>query len=122
VPCDYVILAARKRGSRVTRMNRPLPPRPEAARDVEPDPLWSAATPVAALLRRSASCGWRNGQRQLALPHSTRLERLALLANKPKRANLYRESKIAALLPRRTEATDPQIDCLLRSAAIFAGE
>src|SRR5205814_317648 len=36
---DFVILAARKRGSRVKRANRPLPPRPEAAQDIEDDPL-----------------------------------------------------------------------------------
>ena len=42
VPCDYMILAARKRGSHVTRANRPLPPRAHGAEDVERDPLWSA--------------------------------------------------------------------------------
>jgi SAM-dependent methyltransferase len=47
VPCDFVILAARKRGSSVVPENRPLPPRPEAANDVEADPLsllWSSAS------------------------------------------------------------------------------
>jgi hypothetical protein len=33
-------------------------------------PLWSAAALAAALHLRSASCGWRNPKRQLALPHS----------------------------------------------------
>ena len=110
VPCDYVILAARKKGSRVTRADRPLPQRAEGADDVERDPLWSAtATPP---LSKAAALP----------PHSkARLLRLALLAQKPRRANLYRESRIAALLPRRTQPhPDPQIDCLLRTAAIFA--
>ena len=105
VPCDYVILAARKRGSRVTRANRPLPPRADAARDVERDPLWSAEA---------------RPPRSNSLP--PRLTRLAILARHSTRANLYKESKLAALLPRRTKPTDPQIDCLIRTAAIFAGK
>src|SRR6185436_14686176 len=34
VASDFVILAARKRGARVQRARRALPPRPEAAKDV----------------------------------------------------------------------------------------
>lgn len=99
VPSDYVILAARKRGSRVTRANRPLPPRANGAEDVERDPFWTG--------------GGRG-----------RLGRLALLAHRPKRANLYEESRLAELLARfrKPPQHDPQIDCLLRTAAIFAGE
>ncbi|HVE73278.1 MAG TPA: methyltransferase domain-containing protein [Thermoanaerobaculia bacterium] len=97
VPCDYVILAARKRDAKVTRANRPLPPRPDAARDVERDPFWG---------------GGGEG----------RLGRLALLARKEKRANLYRESKVAAFLARfrKAKADDPEIECLLRTAATLA--
>jgi hypothetical protein len=97
VPCDYVILAARKRGSRVEKAQRPLPPRPEAANDVERDPFWS---------------GGGEG----------RLGRLALLARQAKRANLYRESPIAALLAkmRKPPQHDPDIECLLRTAATLA--
>jgi len=111
IPCDYVILAARKRGASVTRANRPLPPRAEGANDVERDPLWSAeARPP---LSKAAALP----------PHSkARLIRLALLARRPKRANLYRESRIAALIPRPTRAWDPEIECLFRTAAIFAGK
>jgi len=111
VPCDYVILAARKKGSRVVAANRPLPLRAEGADDVERDPLWSAqATP--ALSKAEA-----------LPPHSKwRLVRLALLAEKSRRANLYRESKLATLIPRRTKATDVTIDCLLRAAATLANE
>jgi len=107
IPCDYVILAARKRGARVSRANRPLSPRAEGSEDVERDPLWSAA----------------------ALPplsNSWRLTRLALLATHPRRANLYRESKLATLrarLVRRIDPwPDPAIQCLLRTAATLAGE
>lgn len=107
IPCDYVILAARKPGARVTRATRPLPPRAQGADDVEGDPLWSAA----------------------ALPplsNSWRLIRLALLATRPARANLYRESKLAALRARFVRRVDPwpdpAIDCLLRTAATLAAE
>ena len=105
----YVLLAARKKGSHVTRAHRPLPPRAEGASDIERDPLWSAeATPP---LSHSLPSGPR-----------ARLLRQALLARRPKRANLYRESRLAALLPRRTKPADPQIECLLRTAATLAGE
>jgi SAM-dependent methyltransferase len=107
IPCDYVILAARKRGARVTRAIRPMPPRAEGADDVERDPLWSAA----------------------ALPplsNSWRLTRLALLATRPTRANLYHESKLATLrarfVRRVDEWPDPAIHCLLRTAATLAAE
>lgn len=110
VPSDFVILAARKKGSRVTRARRPLPPRAEGAEDVEGDPLWSAqATPAL----------WKA---EALPPHFRwRLVRLALLAEKEKRANLYRESRLATLIPRRTRpAADPRIECLLRAAAKLA--
>ena len=107
IPCDYVILAARKRGARVTRANRPLPPRPPAATDVERDPFWSAAArpPL-----------WDG-----------RLGRLALLAQQPRRSNLYEESRLAELIARiRTRRMDPwpdpPIHCLLRTAATLANE
>lgn len=107
IPCDYVILAARKRGAKVRRANRPLPPKPEAAKDVQRDPLWQNAG-------RASARGW--GKPDL------RLIRLALLAQQPRRANLYRESKIAAFLERFRSRTfeDPQIQCLLRTAATLA--
>ena len=112
VPCDYVILAARKRGARVTKANRPLPPRPAAASDVEPDPLWTA--------ERRSSGGLRP-----ATPrdrYALRLRRLALLAQQPRRANLYRESALAGFLERFRSRTfdDPVVGCLLRTAATLA--
>jgi hypothetical protein len=42
--------------------------------------FWSAAARAAALHRRSASCGWRNGERQLALPHSRLIDLFVLAA------------------------------------------
>ncbi|HYC90243.1 MAG TPA: class I SAM-dependent methyltransferase [Thermoanaerobaculia bacterium] len=112
VPCDYVILAARKKGAGVTKANRPLPPRPEAAKDVQPDPLWQNVGRASARPPRPGG----------GLKPALRLTRLAILAQLPRRANLYRESRMAAFLERfRTRAfDDPQIDCLLRTAATLA--
>lgn len=107
IPCDYVILAARKQGAHVTKATRPLPPRAQGADDDERDPLWSAAALP-------------------ALSNSWRLTRLALLAARPTRANLYQESKLAALrasFVRRVDTwPDPAIHCLLRTAATLAAE
>ncbi|HEX6085640.1 MAG TPA: class I SAM-dependent methyltransferase [Thermoanaerobaculia bacterium] len=111
VPCDYVILAARKKGASVTRQNRPLPPRPEAANDVQPDPLWQN-------VGQASACPPGAGRLKPAL----RLTRLAILAHSTHRANLYRESRLAAFLERFRTRTfdDPQIECLLRTAATLA--
>ena len=109
IPCDYAILAARKRGARVQKARRALPPRPEAAEDVQPDPLWGG--PIGPI-----------GPIRPIRPHP-RLVRLALLARAPRRANLYRESRLAAFLERfrsRSFGDDPQIECLLRTAATLA--
>ena len=118
VPSDFVILAARKHGSRVTRTRRPLPPRPAAAGDVERDPLWSLPP-------------WRAGARPAVPPAALRLMRLALLSRKPHRANLFRESRLAGwwqtrgasdswtwLLHRAPE--DDAVRCLLQVAATLA--
>jgi SAM-dependent methyltransferase len=114
VPCDFVIVAARKKGSSVRRVARPLPPRPEAANDLERDPLWSL---------------WnvRGGSRTESRLHKygERLRRLAILAEQPRRANLFRESRLASLLTRFIaipEPQDPRIACLLHTAATLAAE
>jgi hypothetical protein len=88
IDSDFVILAARKRGSRVRRANRPLPPRPEAARDIEDDPLAHAAG--------------RDARRVLAGRPAlrARMLRLVLLAQKDHRANLFRESRWQSLRAR----------------------
>jgi 2-polyprenyl-3-methyl-5-hydroxy-6-metoxy-1,4-benzoquinol methylase len=90
IPSDYVILAARKKGSRVTAAPRPLPPRDQSAKDVESDPLGFGAVERRGL----------RGRRVGGAPHDPHLHpwmlrilRVALVANRPKRANLIRESK-----------------------------
>lgn len=125
IPCDYVILAARKRGVHVTRADRPLPPRPAAARDVERDPLWRWSRGLWAARRRSVAPA-----RGAAQGAAVRLLRLALLAGRTKRANLYRQSRILSFLARRGDAweralratPDPAIQCLLRTAATLASD
>jgi SAM-dependent methyltransferase len=115
VPCDYVILAARKRGARVTRAGRPLPPRPAEANDVEPDPLWrrvAAATPAA----------FRRPERPPLHRYGLRLVRLAILAQSARRAVLFRESPLAGFLERFRSRSfgDPVGECLRRTAATLA--
>jgi SAM-dependent methyltransferase len=109
IPCDYVILAARKRGASVTREDRPLPPRPPAAMDVEPDPLSQIAGAT-----RSEN----------ARTPALRCLRLALLAQQARRANLFEEDfaladdswdAVLALAP-----DDAVLRCLLRTAATLA--
>lgn len=131
LPCDYVILAARKRGAHVVRAHRPLPPRPREADDVEDDPLarldGAPARPLppgSARRQAGTPAEWRT---------ALRLLRLALLARQRVRANLHRESKFLALRERwRARRVDPwtwirhrvpqdeAIDCLLRTAATLA--
>lgn len=109
VPCDYVMLAARKRGASVTRTNRPLPPLPPAALDIELDPLsrLEGATRV-----------------ESARTPALRCLRLALLAQQAKRANLFEENYALAedswdsVLRRAPQ--DESIRCLLRTAATLA--
>jgi SAM-dependent methyltransferase len=81
---DFVICAARKRGTGVTRASRPLPPRPEAAMDVDHDPLWRATI-------------------KSDLP--LRVKRILVESRKLRRANLFSENPIAGALARfRPEA------------------
>jgi SAM-dependent methyltransferase len=90
IGCDFVILAARKKGASVRPAPRPLPPRPPAAGDVESDPLGFG--------RRKPSVGDRS-------PHPThlaawllRILRVALASSRPQRANLIQERRICAAL------------------------
>jgi SAM-dependent methyltransferase len=89
IPCDFVICAGRKRGSSVTKMNRPLPPRPEAALDVDPDPiLWRiGVSPV----RTDAG---------VCPPLDARSTRILLASKQPRRANLFNETRLGNLLAR----------------------
>jgi len=95
VPCDFVLMAARKRGSLVARANRALPPRAEGADDVEDDPLRNAGAPAGCTGSASLPFG-DAGDEGVAGPAAEaaalRLLRLALLSQKPHRANLFAET------------------------------
>lgn len=127
VPCDYVILAARKLGASVTRANRPLPPRPAAADDVERDPLWLRGGWRPESVQRAAT------RARAAWGPALRCLRLALLAQQSKRANLFEESRLLARVEKHRgrhydpwdwaqvrAPEDPVILCLLRTAATLA--
>ncbi len=88
VSSDFMILAARKKGSHLplSAYSRPLPPRSEAAKDVEPDPLGFGR-------RHSERRIWAGNALQ---PWMLRLLRIALASARPHRANLIAESRIRA--------------------------
>jgi SAM-dependent methyltransferase len=124
IPCDFVLMAARKRGSRVTRENRELSGRAEGAGDVESDPL-------SRRIYKSGGCGHRSPKR-LGQEH-LRLLRLAFLSQQEHRANLFEESTFYSwrerfrargcdpfewLLSRAPD--DPAVRRLLESAATLA--
>jgi SAM-dependent methyltransferase len=106
IPCDFVLLAARKKGSRVKRANRPLPPRADGAEDVEGDPLRRVG-------RRPSAVG--SGQAPLN-PHHLRLLRLALLSQQPHRANLFEEKAFLSLRERFRARGSSAFDWLLANA------
>ncbi|MDP9191843.1 MAG: class I SAM-dependent methyltransferase [Acidobacteriota bacterium] len=126
VPCDFVLMASRKKGSRVKQAKRPLPPRAEGAEDVERDPLRVARTVGG---RQSAV-----GSRRTPLDqHHLRLLRLALLSQQSRRANLFEESSFLSLRERfRARGVDafdwllahappdPAIRAMLEAAATLA--
>jgi SAM-dependent methyltransferase len=87
IPSDFVLLAGRRRGSRVAAAARPLPPRADGAGDVEDDPIGHLGPP-GPLPRRWQS---RHGD----WPWAFRLARLALLGRQPSRAHLCRRSRAA---------------------------
>lgn len=131
IPCDYVLLAARKRGSQVRAVPRPLPLRPLAANDVEKDPLRLLGVSAVGIAGGSG-----RGDRRGEWPFALRCLRLAILAAQPSRATLYRESPLLSwrerLLARGTnpwnwiEQRAPRenevVTCLLRTAATLAAE
>jgi SAM-dependent methyltransferase len=127
IPCDFVILAATKKNARVTKANRPLPPRPKEADDIEDDPLRSATRRPASGprgLKASEPAAWKP---------ALRLLRLSLLAQQPARANLYRERAFYTLRERwrgrhagpwnwllQNAPADPLLQPLLHAAATLA--
>jgi SAM-dependent methyltransferase len=116
IPCDFVIAAGRKRGASVTRQDRPLPPRPEAANDDERDPL--ATIPF---LKQ-----WIGNAR--LQPHHLRLLRLARLSQQMNRANLFEENWSVGRLGKSdpwqwllsVAPRDPAVRALLETAATLA--
>jgi hypothetical protein len=105
IPSDFVLMAARKKGSRVTPVNRPLPSRAEGAENVESDPLAKF---------NSVHCRRQTSGR--LSPHHLRLLRLALLSQQPQRANLFQESAFYSWRERfRARRHDP-FDWLLARA------
>ncbi|HEX9985770.1 MAG TPA: class I SAM-dependent methyltransferase [Thermoanaerobaculia bacterium] len=125
IPSDFVLMAARKKGARSVRYDRPLPARPEAARDTERDPLrthW-----------RSAAVNTRGNP--TLTPHHLRALRVALLSTQTRRANLFAESKLWTAAERlrargtaqqwldaryRAYGDDPAIRALLAKACTLA--
>ena len=86
---DFVLAAARKKTARAPRSaySRPLPPRPAAALDLDPDPL---------ALPGSAGNARGGGSSHLE-PWQMRMLRIALASTQPRRANLFNESRLHAL-------------------------
>lgn len=87
IPSDFALFAARKRGSKAAAIHRPLPPRPQAANDVDHDPLRNAGR-------------WPAGMRAAgphdptAWPSALRCLRIALASQQPHRANLFAERRV----------------------------
>jgi len=124
---DFVLLAARTKGSHVTRARRPLPPRPQAAFDVDPDPLGHAGSARISVAPRGGGApatGWKP---------ALRLLRQALASQQEARASLFRESALLGLRERllargsdpwthvlRRAPSDPAIRALLETAATLA--
>lgn len=101
IPSAFNILAARKHGSGAPPLERPLAPRPEAANDVEPDPL--------RMRKRVKSQGRAAG---ILDQWHLRLLRIALASTQARRANLFEEQAMHAAMERfrfavaRTSAFD----------------
>jgi 2-polyprenyl-3-methyl-5-hydroxy-6-metoxy-1,4-benzoquinol methylase len=123
VPCDFVLMAARKKGSRVKRARRALSPRAEGAGDVERDPLGRVGGRQSAVGSGGAPLNH----------HHLRLLRLALLSQQSRRANLFEENAFLSLRERfrargvdafdwllANAPRDPAIRGLLETAATLA--
>ena len=94
ISSDFVLAAARKRTARTARRayRRPLPPRPDAAKDTEADPLSVWGPP--------SSAARRPGRPPLHFlePHHLRMLRIALASSRRTRANLIEERRWNALI------------------------
>lgn len=112
IPCDFVLVAARMRGSRVRAMKRPLPPRAEGAGDVEADPLSRRTDRTDRTYRTD-----RTIPRRVAL----RMARVAIASQQPRRANLFEERAIYEWR-RPALPDDPPFVKLIETAATLAAE
>jgi SAM-dependent methyltransferase len=123
IPCDFVLMAATKRGSKVQRVMRPLPPRAAGSDDIEPDPLATFGTDDVGRQEIGASVSWKSALRVL---------RIALLSQQEHRANLFEEragyewrerfrargrDPLAWVLARAPR--DEAVRCLIETAAKF---
>jgi 2-polyprenyl-3-methyl-5-hydroxy-6-metoxy-1,4-benzoquinol methylase len=106
IPCDFVLMAARKKGSGVKRANRPLPRLGEGADDVEQDPLQRVGGRRPAVGRGGTPLN----------RHHLRLLRLALLSQQPHRANLFEERAFLSLRERFRARGSDAFDWLLANA------
>jgi SAM-dependent methyltransferase len=103
LPSDFVLVAARKRTSRLPRTayRRELPPRPMI--EADRDPLWRSIWTAVATPPLSTG-GY---ERAVALPPQSRLLRIALASTQVTRRNLFNESPLAARLDRLLAKGDP---------------
>jgi SAM-dependent methyltransferase len=102
ISSDFAILAARRKSARTPKSAycRPLPPRPEASKDLETDPLGFGP-------RRPAA----RGQWEALQPWMLRVLRVVLASSRPGRANLIDERRLNAFIE--------QLRCAASRAAPF---
>ena len=84
IPSDFVLMAARKRGSATEPAPRALPPRAKEASDVEQDPLRDVTGARTHTARAATRMTWSG---------AFRLARLEELSRRPRRAILFKERK-----------------------------
>lgn len=119
IPCDFVLLAARKRGAPPPRGHRHLVPGSEEGRDLDEDPL-TMARPARGVEKGAG----------LSKAH-LRMLRIALASTQQARRNLFREAGWRSALERfrargrdpwrwieaRAAHADPVVMALMRTAA-----
>lgn len=124
IPCDFVLMAARKRGAPAVHRYRDLVPRSKDANDIDDDPL------------RLARVVWASGLPPGGGLNNTHLTllRIALASTQKTRRNLFHESPWRSRLERfrarrhdpwqwieaRAAHADERLRCLIRAAATLA--
>jgi SAM-dependent methyltransferase len=123
IPCDFVLLAARKKGAPNVRATRALVKRSEDAKDIDEDPL-QLAHPATQQPSNPATL----------TPSHLRMLRIALASTQRARRNLFRESRLRGTLERlkarshdpwqwiqhRAAHADPTVRALIETAATLA--